>query len=213
MANTQNKKRILQLVQTALLAALIILMAFTPIGYLKVGIVEVTFIMIPVVIGAIVLGPAAGAVLGGLFGLTSFIQCFGMSQFGAMLLSINAIYTFIMCMIPRILMGFLAGVIFRLISKVDKTKTISFAVASLSGALLNTLFFMVSLIVFFGNTQYIKDIMAALETDTMITFFLAFVGFNGLIEAIVCFVIGFAVSKALVRFIPSNDTSKQINVN
>ena len=93
-----------RMVQLAILTAIILLMAFTPIGYLHFGIIEITLIMIPVIIGAIVLGPGAGAFLGGMFGLTSFIQCFGMSGFGAALLSIQPVLTFLVCMIPRILM-------------------------------------------------------------------------------------------------------------
>ena len=46
---------------TAILMAIVILMAYTPLGYLKAGPVEITFITIPVVIGAIVLGPVSGA--------------------------------------------------------------------------------------------------------------------------------------------------------
>ena len=82
MQNKKNKTR--KLTQMALLTAIILLMAFTPLGYLRTGVVEITFIMIPVVVGAILMGPGAGAILGGVFGLTSFIQCFGMSALGPM---------------------------------------------------------------------------------------------------------------------------------
>ena len=204
MANEKNKQRTVKLVQMALLTALIFLMGFTPIGYLHVGVVEITFLTIPVVIGAIVLGPTAGAILGGMFGLTSFLQCFGMSPFGAALLAINPWATLFICGIPRILMGWLSGVIFRAIAKIDRTRYVSFAAASLSGAVLNTVFFMASLILLFGRTAYIQDMMTAMGTPNIFSFLIAFVGLNGLIEAIVCFVVGFAVSKALVRFIPAN---------
>lgn len=110
MARATEKTR--KLVQMAILIAVMLILAFTPLGYLKVGAIEITFMTIPVVVGAIILGPAAGAVLGGVFGLTSFIQCFGMSAFGAALLNISPILTFLVCMVPRILMGYLAGVIF-----------------------------------------------------------------------------------------------------
>lgn len=82
------------MVEMALLIAIILIMAFTPIGYIKTFGLEITLIVVPVAVGAVVLGPTAGAILGGVFGLTSFIQCFGMSAFGAMLLSINPAGTF-----------------------------------------------------------------------------------------------------------------------
>ena len=85
-----------RMVEMALLIAIILLMAFTPIGYIKTMGLEITLIVIPVAVGAVTLGPAAGAILGGVFGLTSFIQCFGMSAFGSMLLGINPFTTFLM---------------------------------------------------------------------------------------------------------------------
>jgi uncharacterized membrane protein len=194
----KNSTRTVKMVQMAILAAIMLLMAFTPIGYLKTAGIEISFMMIPVVVGAIVIGPGAGAILGGVFGATSFIQCFGMSVFGAALLSINPFYTFIVCMIPRILMGWLTGLVFKALNKTGRSKLVSFGVSSLSGALFNTIFFMTFLIVLFGNTEYIKSFQGDLG---LIPFILAFVGINGLIEAIVCFVAGAAISRGLVRYI------------
>lgn len=96
----------------ALLVAIILLMAFTPIGYIKTAGLEITLIVVPVAVGAVTLGPTAGAILGGVFGITSFIQCFGMSQFGALLLGINPFLTFLVCVPTRILMGWLTGLIY-----------------------------------------------------------------------------------------------------
>ena len=193
---TQKTRR---LVQMAILIAIMLVLAFTPLGYLKVGAIEITFMTIPVVIGAILLGPAAGAFLGGVFGLTSFIQCFGMSAFCAALLGINPFLTFLVCMVPRILMGYLAGVIFRVIYRHDKTKILSFAASSLSGALLNTILFVGMLMLSFGSSEYMMTMRGGLD---LLAFLAAFVGVNGLVEAIVAFVLGTAISKALVQFLP-----------
>ena len=196
---TQKTRR---LVQLAILVAIMLILAFTPLGYLKVGAIEITFMTIPVVIGAILLGPAAGAFLGGVFGLTSFIQCFGMSPFGAALLGINPFFTFVVCMVPRILMGYLAGLIFQVISRHDKTKILSFAVASLSGALLNTILFVGLLMLSFGSSDYMMTMRGGMG---LLAFLAAFVGVNGLVEAIVAFVLGTAISKALVQFLPKTE--------
>ena len=69
-----NQKKLQDLTLTAVLAALVLLMSFTPLGYLKVGFVSITFLTIPVAIGAMVVGPGAGLFLGTLFGITSLIQ-------------------------------------------------------------------------------------------------------------------------------------------
>ena len=184
------------MVQLTILAAIVLLMAFTPFGYLQFGAMKITFLMIPVVIGAIILGPSAGAVLGGIFGATSFVQCFGMDWFGTTLMGINPIYTFIMCMVPRILMGWLCGLIFKGLVKVDKTKhkMASYTITSLCGALLNTLFFMTALIVMFGQSQFILDMQGEMN---IFAFVVAFVGLQGAIEAAVCFIVAAAISKVL----------------
>ena len=200
MENTNSQRKdLVRLTQMSILVAILIIMAFTPLGYLKTAGVEITFMTIPVVVGAIVLGPTAGAILGGIFGITSFIQCFGLSAFGAALLSINPFFTLIICLVPRILMGYFAGIIFKYLKKIDKTKLWSFGVASLSGALLNTIFFMITLMLLFGNSELIKGFRK--DGKNVLMFMVAFVGINGLIEAIVTFVIGTAISKALVTHI------------
>ena len=88
-------------------------MAFTPVGYLKIGVVSISFLMIPVALGALAKGPVAGAILGTVFGITSFAQCFGMDLFGTFLAEKNVVFTFIMCVVCRALAGFLAGLVFK----------------------------------------------------------------------------------------------------
>ena len=183
--------------QTAILAAVVLIMAFTPLGYLKTFGLEITFITRPVIIGAMIIGPKAGAILGCLFGLTSFFQCFGLSTFGAALLAINPFYTFIVCVVSRTLMGYLCGVVFKLLSKKSDSALI-YGVSSLCGALLNTLFFMSSLIFFFGSSDYIKGFMGDMS---VLRFVVAFVGLQGAIEAAVCFVIAAAIAKTLAKYI------------
>ena len=189
-----NSIRTRTMVRLALFIAIIIVMEVTNIGYIKTPTgLEMTLMPVPVLVGAIILGPACGAILGCVFGLTSFFQCFGKSQFGAVLLGINPIYTFIVCVVTRTLMGWICGLIFKAINS-DGRGIVSFSIASLSGALLNTLFFMTALIALFGKTDFIMGFRGSMG---LIQFVAAFVGVQGLIEAIVCFVIGTALSKTL----------------
>lgn len=198
---TTTNFRTMKMVQLALFIAIIVLMAFTPIGYIKTFGLEITLIVIPVTVGAIILGPTSGAILGGVFGITSFIQCFGMSAFGAALLGINPLGTLIVCLVPRVLMGWLTGLIFRALRKIDKNKVFSYAVASLAGPLLNTVLFMTTLMLFFYNTDYIQGIAQSLGTHSVIALVVAMVSTNGLIEAGVNFIVGTAVAKALDVYI------------
>ena len=188
-----------RMVEMALLIAIILLMAFTPIGYIKTMGLEITLIVIPVAVGAVTLGPAAGAILGGVFGLTSFIQCFGMSAFGSMLLGINPFTTFLVCVPTRILTGWLTGLIYQGLRKVKPVQKISVVLANLFCPLLNTFFFMTTLVIFFYHTEYIQSIASSVGAANALLFVVTFVGVNGIVEAAVCFVAGSAVSEALKR--------------
>lgn len=191
---TKSKFSTKYLVELALLVAIILLMAFTPIGYIKTAGLEITLIVIPVAVGAVTLGPAAGAILGAVFGITSFIQCFGMSAFGTALLGINPFFTFLVCVPTRILEGWLTGLIYRGLRKTKLPANASVTVASLCCPILNTTFFMGTLVTLFAGTMREQFGMTK-----VIPFIAAFVGVNGVVEAIVCFAIGAAVSIALKK--------------
>lgn len=191
---TKSKFSTKYLVEMALLVAIILLMAFTPIGYIKTAGLEITLIVIPVAVGAVTLGPAAGAILGGVFGITSFIQCFGMSAFGTLILGVNPVFTFLVCVPTRILDGWLTGLIYKGLKKTKIPSAGSVTLASLCCPLLNTTFFMGTLVTLFAGTMREQFGMTK-----VIPFIAAFVGVNGVVEAIVCFVIGTAVSMALKK--------------
>ncbi len=193
--------KLVKFVQLAVLSAIVVVLSFTPLGYLKIGPLSIALVIIPVVTGAMVLGPAAGAFMGLVFGVTSFMQCFGMDAFGTTLFSINGFYTFLVCIPTRVLAGFLCGLIFKGMSKAlsgKKCAEIAYPVAALCGAVLNTVFFMSTLMVCFGKTSFIQDLMASTAATNIIMFVLIFIGVNGVVEMASCLVVGSALSKALV---------------
>ena len=205
MKEDKTKNKTYKIVIYGLLFAMILILGITPLASIHLGTIEITLVMIPVAIGAIVLGPWAGAILGGFFGLTSFMQCLGIgvtSAFGATLLSISPAYTLILCFVPRILMGFLVGLVYQLMSKAIKKSVINCAVASVLSALLNTVFFMSVLMLLFGKTDFIMGFRGEMK---LMPFLIAFVGINGLVEMIIAAVIGTAVSAALVRYLKNPD--------
>ena len=189
-----RRRKTLALAQNAILTALIVLMAFTPIGYLPLGPVKMTFIMVPVAVGAITLGEKSGAFLGLVFGITSFIQCFGLDLFGTTLFGINPVYTFIMCIVPRVLMGYLCGVIYKFIAR--KKRKIALVIASFFAPVLNTVFFMSLLMIFFGNSDYIMGIRNGAE---LLPFLVAFVGLNGVMEIVTTTVVAPPVASAIKK--------------
>lgn len=201
MSVRNTNQKLNYMVKIAILIALILLLEATGLGLLKFGVVEITTFVIPVAIGAIILGPTAGGILGLAFGLISLWECVtGKSAFGVALFDINPFYTVFMCIVPRFLCGWLAGFIYRALKKIDKTKFVRHAGAALSCALLNTIFFLVTLMLLFGSTDFIQGIWESMAPGKSVILFLAaLVGVNGVIEAASCGIVGAAVARALDR--------------
>ena len=197
-ARNARSESIYELAALGLLTAICFIMCFTPIGYIKTPVLSITLMTVPVIISATVLKPRDSAIIGGIFGITSFIQAVsGMSALTGALFQLNPFFTFILCVVPRVLEGWLGGLIFQGVKKIDKTNFISYAVGSLSVPLLNTLLFMSTLFILFYNSAPIQNIASDKGADNVFALFIAMVGVQALIEAGICFAIGTAVSKAL----------------
>lgn len=193
--NKRNEKT-LRLTVAGMLIALEIIMAFTPVGYLKIGLLSITFMTVPVIIGAVTNGLWMGTVLGLTFGVTSFVQCFGMDAFGTTLFGLNPAGTFIMCICTRTLMGFLCALIYKGLSKTKAPVGVQLGISAFSAPFLNTAFFVPCLILFFWNTEYIQSIAAGAN---VLKFIVTLVGVNGVVEWVVCTAVGAAIALGLNR--------------
>lgn len=184
-----------QLVLYAILTAIEIVLASVSIP-MPSGL-SITFNMIPVAVAGIVMGPTGGAIMGGIFGLISFAQCFGFfipSAMGATLVAQSgAFLNFLHRFGTRLLMGVLAALVFRLVSKKTNFYT-GCAVTGFTAAFLNTLFFMGFLVLLFQNTPHMQEKMAG---RGFFAYIIAAVGVNGLVEMIVATVVTGAVGAAL----------------
>lgn len=195
-----KNKRLFAMVKLAMLVALLMIFCFTPIGFLKIGIVEITFNMIPIVIGAIVLGPAAGAFLGALFGAASFWQCFGQSTFGTLLFGVNPFFTALICFVPRILAGLLPGLIFRAMTRKNDNIAAYFVSAAV-GSLTNTVLFVGGFCLLF------KDTMLGMASDNGLSP-LAFIATAFLLNAAVELVANTAIAAAVSKAVTKAEKSK-----
>lgn len=193
MTNTNSKVRRITL--AAILTAIILLMAFTPLGYLKIGVVSITFLVIPVVIGGMTLGPVWGGFLGAVFGATSFAQCFMGDPFGAALVAISPAATAVTCFVPRILIGVVAGVLFPVIWKASKNSTVSFVATAVAGTLTNTILFVGMVVAFFKDSYFGGGAFFAI--------FLGFFSFNVALELVVNVIVSAGLSAAVDRFVVS----------
>ena len=190
--NLTHQAKTKRMVQLALMISIIFVMAFSPLGYLRTPGLTITFLTVPVAVGAVLMGPLAGAVCGLAFGITSLITAMtGGSPFSSMLLSINPLALAFTCLVPRVL----CGLIFAALR--PRFKNASYFIACLACPLLNTVLFMSSLILFFYNTDYVQGLAASLGASNPLIFVILFVGIQGAIEAAACTVLGSAVSRTL----------------
>ena len=198
-----KKLSVRELVLLALLIAILVVLGLVNIPQ-PAGL-SITFNMIPVAVAAIAMGPLGGAIVGGAFGVISCLQCFGIlgySGMGAVLVGINPALAFIQRLIPRLLDGFLLGYISRALRRKTNVYA-SCAVTGFAAAFLNTLFFMGALVLLFGNTEYMRTSMAG---RGVMTYIVAAVGVNGVVEMIVSTILTGAIGSALIksRFIKDN---------
>lgn len=189
-----------KMVILAMLCAILLVMSFTPLGYLNIGPLAISLNMIPVGIGAMTLGPMGGIILGGLFGITSFMQCLGIggtSAMGVLLFEISPFLAFVQRFVPRLLAGLLSGLIYRWVEKLINGTVAGF-VTGFCAALLNTILFMLSLILLFGNTEYLRNLIGG---RNIILFICAFVGINAVVEMIAATLAVGAIGKVLQKVV------------
>ncbi len=115
-----------QLVVLGLMTALVLIFSLTPIGSIPIGPLSITLNVIPVAIAAVALGPVGGAIMGGIFGIFSFLQCFGIgvpSTMGEILVNISPFSAFVQRFVPRLLDGLLVGFIFKGVSALKNVRS------------------------------------------------------------------------------------------
>ena len=203
--NTANKTFTTKyMVELAAMIAIIIIMAFTPLGYIKLPGLTITFLTIPVAV-AIILGPVGGLICGLTFGLTSLYQAVtGGSVFTFALFNISPVFTIILTVVPRTLEGLLTGLIFKVLHNIRSVQKVSYYIASLACPLLNTLLFMSTLVALFYRTDFIQTYVTKFAASNPFTFVIAFVGTQGAIEAVVCFVVASILSRTLYAVLVKN---------
>lgn len=193
MTKNKKSKSIYNLVLIAMFVALMLVMNFTPIGYITVtGAFSITLMTIPVALGAACTGITGGTVLGFVFGLTSFLQAFGIGFMidpsAAPLFNESPIGYVITCFVPRILAGLIAALVFSAFEKKGKTGIWTFGICSAVVPILNTILFMSSYIIFYADTTFGGAVMNVLLTILTINF---------LIELLVTTIAGTAISKVI----------------
>ena len=197
MTNTTRRTKLARMTLLAMLVAVLIVLAYVNIP-MPMGL-SITFNMIPVAIAAMAMGLPGGMIIGGAFGLISFLQCFGIcgsSALGAALVSVSPVLMFIQRFVSRVLVGVLAAVIYRAMGKTRAPLYIRGLVTGFSAAFFNTLFFMTLLVLFFGSTEKLAGPIAE---KVVLMYIITSVGINAVVEMAVAAVVTGAAGVALKK--------------
>ena len=198
----KNRTNIRWLTQLALLVAILLVLNYTPLGYLQIGPLSASLLTVPVAIGAMTMGPTAGAILGGVFGAVSFYDAVtGASAMTGALFQVSPVNTFILCVGMRVLMGLCVGLVFNGLKRFDKPGTWSYIVSAMCAPGLNTLFFMGYIVLAFYGCDYIQNIVAAKGAANPFMFVVLLVGVQGMMEFLVSGILGGIVARAVAKFL------------
>ena len=191
------------MVSVALMAAIVIVLANTPLGMIQLPIIKATTVHIPVILGAILLGPGAGAILGAVFGICSLVSntmaptllSFAFSPFlsttgipGAL----KAIWISVGC---RILIGVAAGWLWVLFTKIKLNQFIALPIVGFVGSMVNTVTVMGSIYFLFAQ-QYAEAKEVALTA--VFGLVMGTVTASGIPDAIAAAILVLALGKVLV---------------
>lgn len=135
----RNKSSIVRMTELGVLTAIVLVLQLLGIGVkLPFLATPVSLVLIPIVLGATVLGPKAGAWLGLVFGLEVYIVAgvMGMDFFTMTLFNDHPIVTFLICTVKSTLAGYLCGVVYQLLAK--KNELLATFVAAAVAPIVNT---------------------------------------------------------------------------
>ena len=206
MTDNRRNNKILNLVELAMLCALIVVLQF--VGSFLTGItgLPMSLVLIPIVVGAFHLGPKEGAFLGGVFGLMTVVMGFsGADLFTNILFNnfgtVKMLICVALCFVKAIAAGFGAGIIYKALGKLFKGKKelLTTVLASVSAPVINTGIFVIAMLLFFFNDmgQIQTQLGIAVASPSFKFIFLGLAGWNFVSE----FIINLVVSPAVARLV------------
>ncbi len=198
-----NKNRIVKMVELALLVALVFVLQMLG-SFIKIGPLPMSFVLVPVVVGAFLLGWREGAFLGFVFGVITMIMgIIGVDAFSFMLWQASPFWFVVVCLVKATLAGLGSGLVYKGLNKLlgEKYVLVSTVIASISAPIINTGIFVIGMLIFFFDTM---AGLPALFPDAFGQFggaievvFLGLAGLNFIGE----FIVNLVVSPAIVRIV------------
>ncbi|AZP91127.1 ECF transporter S component [Pediococcus acidilactici] len=179
----------------ALFAAIIIIQNYVPlVGYIPVGMLEITTIHITVIVAAILLGPVDGGIVGGIWGLVDWLRAITVtsSALGNVVM-VNPLIS----IVPRILIGVITGWLVNWLIKTKLPQQVTFIISSVLGSLVNTVLVLSLIYVFYHNGS---QVYAALNLKELMPYLLTVAGVHGIPEAIAAGIIAPLLAVPLLKY-------------
>lgn len=201
----KNKMRDTRYMATlAMMCGVLIVMGMTGIGFIPLPVIKATTMHIPVILGAVVLGPKAGGVLGAVFGLCSIwantttpgLLSFAFSPFMSNEGLIGALKSIWIALGCRILFGLVAGWLWLLMKKLSKKQYATLAVTAAVSTLCHTLLVMGS-IYFLLAQQYAQAKNVGISA--VFGLIMGTITASGIPEAIAAAILVTVIGKALLN--------------
>ncbi len=170
-------------------------------GFIKIGGTSLSFVLVPIVLGGILLGPLAGGLLGFIFGF--IVLMYGVSgadPFTGYLLTNSPVMTVLICLVKGVLAGIIPALIYKLIAK--KNTLIAVVVAGLLTPIINTGIFILGCLIISGTlTGWMEYAVSNgwMEATVAVPYYL-FVGCAG-VNFIVEFAINVVLAPAIHRVV------------
>lgn len=195
MSRKTTIQKNLELAQLAMLSAIIIVMTFVPyVGYINYGALSITLIHIPVIIGACVLGVKGGSILGAVWGISCIIKAvFAPPSPLEGIIFKNPL----IALIPRVIAGAMAGLVYSLIAKKTEKKSIGSVLAALTACIFNTALVMGGIYLLYGAEYGTELGIASVNFGGLTNYILAAFGINAVLEIIVGIAVSSPISAAL----------------
>ncbi|MCI5761398.1 MAG: ECF transporter S component [Ligilactobacillus agilis] len=194
-----TKQKLVKRVIIALFAAIIIIQNFIPfLGYIPLGPLNLTIIHITVIVIALSMGPLYGGIVGGIWGVITWIRAFVWPTSPlATIVFVNPL----IAILPRILIGIVAGGSFNWLKKRLAKQSSAMVLAAILGSLTNTLLVLGQIYLFYrGKSQA----MYALNVNELLPYLLGVIATNGLPEAILAGLVSPLIAGPLRKRLKNN---------
>lgn len=201
-----NRRDTRSMAMLAMLCGILVVMGVTGIGFIPLPVIKATTMHIPVILGAVLLGPSAGGVLGCVFGLCSIwantttpgLLAFAFSPFMTTEGVIGALKSLWIALGCRILFGLIAGWIWKLMKKLNLQDYIALPVTAAVATICHTVLVMGSIYLLLAQ-QYANAKNVGITA--VFGLIMGTVTASGIPEAIAAAILVTVLGKALIKLV------------